>query len=118
MSMQNERGAELLDDIARKVAGMARVVLPEERQSEAESFGRRVADMLADDWGGISVYFPKSASSRFQRRNADLFADYTGRNMVELAKKYGLSEQRIYAILKEERARRRVRQMVFPGFSL
>ena len=45
-----ERYAELLDDVAAKVARMARCGLPPMDEAQARDFGRRVADMLAEDW--------------------------------------------------------------------
>ena len=110
-----ERYAELLDDVAAKVANMARCAHPPMEAEAARAFGRRVADMLAEDWGGSSVYIPKNLASRFRRRDAELFRAFTGHNIEELARKYGLTRQRVYAILKAERARRAHAQLSLPG---
>ena len=40
---------------------------------------------------------------------------FDGQDTVELAQKYGLTQQRVYAILKAERARRGSGQLRFPG---
>lgn len=109
-----ERYAELLDDVAVKVADMARC-LPPMDDAAARDFGRRVADMLAEDWGGSSVYIPKNLASRFRRRDAELYRAFTGGNILELAQRYGLTQQRVYAIIKAERARRARSQLTFPG---
>ena len=106
-----EMYAELLDGVAVRVAGMARSGLP----AVAREFGRRVADMLAEDWGGSSVYIPKNLAARFRKRDAKLYREFTGNNIAELAQKYGLTQQRVYAILKAERARRGSGQLRFPG---
>lgn len=113
--LTGEHSSELLNDIARKVAEMARATPPD---TCPDVFGLRVAAMLADDWGGLSVYIPKSQSWRSRRRNKELYAAFTGDNITELARLYGLSEQHVYKLLKDERERRRVRQGVFPGLSL
>ena len=110
-----ERYAELLDDVAAKVANMARCGLPLMDEAQAKDFGRRVADMLAEEWGGSSVYIPKNLASRFRRRDARLYREFTGQNVQELAQKYGLTQQRVYAIIKAERARRACAQLTFPG---
>lgn len=81
-----ERYAELLDDVAARVANMARYV-PSVNETEARDFGRRVADMLAEEWGGSSVYIPKNLASRFRRRDAELYRAFTGHNIEELARK-------------------------------
>ncbi len=104
--------AELLDGVAVRVANMA---LPAVSEEEARAFGRRVADMLAEDWGGSSVYIPKNLAARFHKRDAMLYREFTGSNIAELAQKYGLTQQRVYAILKAERARRGSGQLRFPG---
>lgn len=112
-----ERYAELLDDVASKVANMARCGLPSVEEEAARAFGRRVADMLAEDWGGSSVYIPKNLASRFRRRDAELFRAFTGHNIEELARKYGLTRQRVYAIIKAERTRRAHMQLSLPGLA-
>lgn len=112
-----ERYAELLDDVAAKVARMARCGLPSVEEEAAKDFGRRVADMLAEDWGGSNVYIPKNLASRFRRRDARLYREFTGHNIQELAQRYGLTQQRVYAILKAERARRAHSQLSLPGLS-
>lgn len=69
--------AELLDGVAARVAGMARSGLPAVNDEEAREFGRRVADMLAEDWGGSSVYIPKNLAARFRKRDATLYREFT-----------------------------------------
>ena len=88
-----ERYAELLDDVAAKVARMARCGLPPMEEEAARDFGRRVADMLAEDWGGSSVYIPKNLASRFRRRDALLYREFTGHNVQELAQKYYFEDE-------------------------
>ena len=82
-----EMYAELLDGVAVRVAGMARSGLPAVSEEEAREFGRRVADMLAEDWGGSSVYIPKNLAARFRKRDATLYREFTGNNIAELAQK-------------------------------
>lgn len=73
-----EMYAELLDGVAARVAGMARSGLPAVNDEEAREFGRRVADMLAEDWGGSSIYIPKNLAARFRKRDATLYRDSPG----------------------------------------
>lgn len=113
----DDRRAELLDDVAVKIARMATAATPPMSEAEARRFGQRVADMLAEDWGGSSVYIPKDLARRFRRRDASIYAEYTGANIDDLARKYGLTPQRIYAIIKAERRRRASRQLsLIPDF--
>lgn len=110
--------SELLDDVADKVARMAQAATPPMSEAEARDFGRRVADMLAEDWGGCSVYVPKDLARRFRRRDTSILRNFTGANIEELARRYGLTPQRIYAIIKAERRRRANRQCLLPGLAV
>lgn len=112
-----ERYAELLDDVAAKVADMARCAHPPMEAEAARAFGRRVADMLADEWGGTNIYIPKNLASRFRRRDEELYRAFTGDNVLELAQRYGLTQQRVYAIIKAERTRRAHMQLSLPGLT-
>lgn len=109
---------ELLNDVADKVARMAQAATPPMNEAEAKNFGRRVADMLAEDWGGSSVYVPKDLARRFRRRDTSILQSFTGSNIEELARRYGLTPQRIYAIIKAERRRRAGRQCLLPGMAV
>jgi len=109
--------SELLDDVAVKVGEMAQHGLSSVSEADARAFGRRVADMLAEDWGGSNVYIPKNMASRFRNRDATLYREYRGDNIAELAKKYGITQQRVYAVIKAERARRTHCQMALPGLA-
>ena len=108
---------ELLNDVAAKVGAMYKAAREETEPATPESFGQRVADMLAEDWGGINVYIPKGKNSRLQRRNARMWKEYTVDkvSLSELSRRYGLSEQRTYSILAAERERHRQKQYVLPG---
>ena len=110
-----EMYAELLDGVAARVAGMARSGLPAVNDEEAREFGRRVGGMLGEDWGGASVWVPTTLAGRCRQHDATLYREFTGNNIAELAQKYGLTQQRVYAILKAERARRGSGQLRFPG---
>lgn len=115
--------SEMLDDIAAKVSAMFLATPPavpstrQEAQTVAAEFGRRVADMLAEDWGGTSVYIPKDELRRLRKRNSRIYNEFNGGNVADIARKYGISEQRVYVVLKEERQRRRTSQQLLPGLS-
>lgn len=108
---------ELLNDVAAKVSAMYRAAQEESAPVCPEDFGQRVADMLADDWGGVNVYIPKAKNCRLQQRNAKMWKEYTVDkvSLSELSRRYGLSEQRTYSILAAERERHRQKQYMLPG---
>lgn len=111
---------ELLNDVAVKVGAMYKAACEESEPVTPESFGQRVTDMLSEDWGGINVYIPKGKNSRLQQRNARMWKEYTVDkvSLAELARRYGISEQRAYSVLAIERERHRQKQYVLPGMLL
>lgn len=114
-SVSRQVCSELLDAVARKVADMALAMSPAVNKDDAAALGLRVANMLAEDWGGTSVYVPKDVAGRLTARNRALYAEFRGDNIHEIARRYGLSEQRVYSIIKHERDRRKVRHLSLPG---
>ena len=64
---------ELLADVATKVADMYDAALADPSPPSGAAFGERVANMLAEDWGGINIYIPKGKNRRLRQRNAQLW---------------------------------------------
>jgi len=58
------------------------------------------ANKVHDKWGGLMVYIPKDRARWRSVRDKKIKADFTGKNVPELAMKYQLSLQAIYKILK------------------
>ena len=54
---------ELLADVATKVADMYDAALADPSPPSGAASGERVANMLAEDWGGINIYIPKGKKS-------------------------------------------------------
>lgn len=103
------KGPELLLDLADHVA-VALVELACMEQERAIQLGREIANRMAIHWGGQNVYFPMGLSIRLSERDRRIFDDFDGANHSELARKYGVSIQWVYKIVKavrqEEMARR------------
>lgn len=100
------RGRELLNSIECLVAEKCRKALPSCNEHDAQILGRDVADTLALEWGGQSVYVPMDNA----RRNAAIYEEFNGQNHHDLAARYRLSIHQIYKIIAGERERRRQRQ--------
>jgi Mor family transcriptional regulator len=96
-------------DIAAKLGTLAtkRLGVPEQ---VAKSFGVTAAWMIADDWGGQNVYIPRDVSGILAGRNEQIYREFTGDNVSDLAKRYCTSVQHIYRIIRAERAKRAPRQ--------
>ncbi|VVE05741.1 Mor transcription activator family protein [Pandoraea nosoerga] len=103
------KGPELLVDLAEQCV----LVLLESAGLDADKatqVGREIADRMAAHWGGQNIYFPMGLSYKLSQRDRQIYDDFNGANHSELARKYGVSLQWIYKIVKtvrqEEMARR------------
>ncbi len=100
---------ELLVDLAEQCSVALRETAGLDKD-KAEQVGREIADRMASHWGGQNIYFPMGLSYKLSQRDRQIYDDFTGANHSELARKYGVSLQWIYKIVKtvrqEELARR------------
>lgn len=117
MSGFTARGRELLADVSMTVQSATEQALRKsglldrkDMSGLPEELGRIVADHLANEWGGQSVYIPMDRS----RRNARIYERFDGTNIHALAKEYGVCVLTIYRIVKQERARRHSPQLRLP----
>lgn len=78
----------------------------------AENLGMIVAMKISQSWGGLNVYMPKALELFACEREKQIYNEFNGTNHAALAKKYGLSVQWIYKIVKrvqkEETAKRQL----------
>lgn len=108
MNKPAEVGAELLLDLRDHVAEvLTKASLPD---GVANGIALDVAVRVADNWGGQSIYIPMDMAMKMCTRNSEIFAAYTGDNIYNLVKRFGLSRQTIYRIIRDERARRAPKQ--------
>ncbi|OZI14631.1 hypothetical protein CE195_07415 [Sodalis-like symbiont of Philaenus spumarius] len=106
---------ELLDYLAKSVC----VVLSAEStlsQEEVQRVVEGVQTRLASVWANNWVYIPKQMHCRNLLRYQQIFADFDGGNHPALSQKYGLSIQRIYAIIKKMKVEhvKQHQRMLFP----
>ena len=67
----------------------------------AHTIGVQVAGYITSNWGGQLIYIPKNHSGQLSSRDLEIYAAFNGRNHTLLAKKYDLTVQHIYRIVKE-----------------
>lgn len=67
----------------------------------AHKISLHAVTLVRKNWGGIMVYIPKNDAIEKNERDLKIKADFTGNNHTELCKRYHLSLQRIYKILKK-----------------
>lgn len=87
-------------DLAKYTVTAVRECFPDIDAEMAENIGMIVALKTGHNWGGLNVYVPKSMSLFACEREKQIFNEFTGNNHAYLAKKYGLSLQWIYKIVK------------------
>jgi Mor family transcriptional regulator len=90
--------ADLADQVAVKIAELG--VAPE----RAAEIGAHVAEHIRVHWSGSSQYIPKGTGWELSQRDRQIWAEFNGRNHAALARKHGLTEMRIYQIIKAVRA--------------
>lgn len=70
-------------------------------QAEADAEVAVKAIYLA--FRGAQVYIPLSAATERAFLHARMFSEFDGENQQELSRKYGMSVQHVYRILKQQR---------------
>lgn len=98
---QPKPGTELLTDLAERISThLIGQQIPEEI---ALKIGSEISIEMAAYWGGQLIYFPKGKFVLLSKRDRLIYAEFTGHNQKELARKFDVSEQHIYRIIKAMR---------------
>ena len=95
------RSVGVRDELARANVPAAQI------ESRAGGVGKRVADKLRYTWAGQLAYFPVDRV----RRDALIYDEFAGDNHSELARRYHVSVQTIYKIIKAEKDRRQYKHL-------
>lgn len=95
----NKKGSELLVDLASH-CGKTLVNALHIDEEQAFQIGREVAEQMASHWGGQNVYFPMGLTYKLSQRDRQIYADFTGNNHSDLVRKYGVSLQWVYKIIR------------------
>lgn len=93
------KAPDLLADLAKHtVVAVQEFGVSEE---QAENIGMIVAMKISQSWGGLNVYMPKALELFACEREKQIYNEFNGTNHAYLAKKYNLSLQWIYKIVKK-----------------
>ncbi|WP_117105287.1 Mor transcription activator family protein, partial [Klebsiella pneumoniae] len=68
-----------------------------------DQIGQAVANRMMQVWGGQNVYFPMGMVWKVSQRDREIFLEFDGRNHHELARKFGVSLQWVYSVVKRVR---------------
>lgn len=102
MSEFRSKGPELLLDLIDQLTVALEEMVSLER-SKAQHVAKEVAERMTAHWGGQNLYFPMGMVVKLSRRDRQIYDDFNGDNHHELARKYGVSLQWIYKIVKAMR---------------
>ena len=106
--MEKNRGAKVIGEmltIMVRTLNEAGMLSP-----DAVRLANQISREVLLNWGGSMIYFPKPDCIDRSFRNANILAEFTGRNHRRLAAKYGCSVSLIYKLVQaqqQERARLR-----------
>ena len=76
----------------------------ENEQVQARRLARELAVVLAKYFGGQPIYIPKGKQLTLAIRDTQIWHEFRGKNINELARRYQLTHMRIYDIVKKQRA--------------
>ena len=98
-------------DVLRHAYGRAGVA-----EREADRLARLGVLAVSEYLGGRYFYLARGSSLRQALRDDEIWRDFNGRNISELAAKHDLCERTVYRVLAEQRAMRRNRRQgqLFP----
>lgn len=68
-------------------------------EQSARQIGNEVADYIAENYGGIAIWFPNGYSLKTARRDATLLRSFDGSNHEALAEQHGLPLDDVHEIL-------------------
>lgn len=72
-------------------------------EEEAEKLSEEAVDCILDTFSGENIYIPRNISARAAARNRKIYDEFTGYNHDELARKYQITRQRLYGIIRQVR---------------
>lgn len=95
-----EKAPEVLADLAKHIE----MALEEKCQftpERAKQIGIDIAQKMAQNWGGEVIYIPRNLLMALNERDMKIYEEFNGNNHRELARKYNVSMQWVYKIVKK-----------------
>ena len=69
-------------------------------KTQAKVVSKKVARFITDNWGGQLIYIPKNHIGKVSERDQQVYREFNGKNHAALSKKFDLTVQQIYRIVK------------------
>lgn len=98
MSAIDNSTNELLEDLFATLK--ASLKKSEINENIADTAALQAVECIKKNWGGIQIYIPKGVTQNIKLRNLKIRREFNGSNHVKLCKRYKLSLQRVYDILR------------------
>ena len=98
--MADERVPELVRDLEDQITHYLLQETSIDR-SRAILISKKVARHITANWGGQLLYIPKNHGGQLSERDMQIWSEFNGRNHNDLVKRYDLTLQQIYRILKD-----------------
>ena len=93
--MADERVPELVTDLEDQMSACLCSELPMLDKTQA-----KVVRFITDNWGGQLIYIPKNHIGKVSERDQQVYREFNGKNHAALSKKFALTVQQIYRIVK------------------
>ena len=93
---------ELLLDLADRTARILQDRIDID-QDLAAHVAAELARNIAESWGGQTIYVPQGLGMFAHERDEQIYKEFNGTNHAELARKYKISMQWVYSIIKKMR---------------
>ncbi|WP_140919155.1 Mor transcription activator family protein [Limnobaculum xujianqingii] len=101
-SIFRSKGPELLISLADLINHIAKEML-NLSDTQVQALSQEVALQVAQAWGGQLVYMPQGAQLETAKTHLEIFEAFNGKNHADVARKFGISLQSVYRIVKRVR---------------
>lgn len=88
---------DLLTNLARELKAAGLDV------TSASDIAWRATEKVRDRWSGQTIYVPQAITYETRKRYEQIWNEFTGDNVPDLARRYRLSEQAVYAAIRHMR---------------
>lgn len=81
----------------------------------ADAFAQELTEAVSKEWGGSNPYIGSDKAFNAYRVHVRIYREFNGRNHDALVRKYKISKQWLYQILRRKEIAEAARQLDLPG---
>lgn len=90
-------------DVVQEMAAVLYASLPA-RLAHRDALAVALVDAVRGHFGGAQIYIPKPGAEQVSERNRQIYAAFNGRNYMQLAREFDLTERHVRDIVEACRA--------------